>query len=106
MTHCTKLLRILGFLALLFFASSEFLRASEVLWECAPASECGDHSPGTQHDCPIEQSCCHAHLQVMVTPEAETLVPAAACREQRFRALDLSAPEGCPTEIDYPPQLS
>lgn len=106
MTRCTKLLRVFGFLALLLFASTEFLRASEALWECAPASECDEHSPGTQHDCPVEQSCCHSHLQVMVTPEAAAFVPAAACREQLFCALDLSAPEGCLREIDYPPQLS
>lgn len=106
MTRCTRLLRIFGFLALCLFASTEFLRASEMLWECVPAAECDDHSPGTQHECPIEQSCCHPHLQVMVTPEVATRIPEAACCEQIFLALDLSAPEGCQREIDYPPQLS
>jgi hypothetical protein len=106
MTRGTGLLRIFGFLALLLFASGQFLRAGEVLWECAPVAECEDHSPGTQHECPVEQSCCHVHLNVMVVSEVVAIVPVAACHDGHFSASDLLGPEGCLREIDYPPQLS
>lgn len=106
MTRGSKLLRIFGLLALLLFVSGQILNASEVLWECSPVTECDDHSPGAQHECPMEQSCCHAHLNLMVAPEVLASVPEAACRENHFCASNLSAPEGCLREIDYPPQLS
>jgi hypothetical protein len=43
---------------------------------------------------------------VMVAPESSAAIPGVACRESVFCISDLSGPEGCLREIDYPPQLS
>lgn len=99
--------RILGFAALLLMAAGQALHASEILYAADEAGECHhEHSDTSPKECPAEHSCCHAHGSGMTLAVEAASLPEIPCRDFRFSQADSVAPDGCPREIDHPPQLS